>query len=94
MGDLQERQVQEARSAAAAESDARLVEEMAAREAALSAALAEAQASLTNMQRLHELSQKQIFMLQSRTEEEQVCAGPFKHVHVLLGPSNSVVGCR
>lgn len=91
---MQERQVQEARSAAAAESDARLVEEMAAREAALSAALAEAQASLTNMQRLHELSQKQIFMLQSRTEEEQVCAGPFKHVHVLLGPSNSVVGCR
>eukprot|EP00884_Botryococcus_braunii_P002856 jgi/Botrbrau1/12571/Bobra.0169s0105.1 len=67
-----ERQVEEARSTAAAESDARLVEEMAAREAALSAALAEAQASLTNMQRLHELSQKQIFLLQARTEEEQV----------------------
>ncbi len=69
---IQERQVDEARTAAAAESDARVVEEMVARETALSAALAEAQASLGNMQRLHELSQKQLFMMQSRTEEEQV----------------------
>ena len=55
---------------AAAESDARALEEVEQREAKLAAALAEAQSSLANMRQLHQASQNQLFTMQSRTEEE------------------------
>lgn len=57
---------------AAAETDAKLVEEMQQREDSLSNALLEARASLSNMQRLHQASQNQLFTIQSQTEEQQV----------------------
>lgn len=57
---------------AAAETDAKLVQELQQREESLSSALLEAQASLGNMQRLHQASQNQLFTIQSQTEEQQV----------------------
>ena len=51
---------------AAAESDARALEEVRDREARLEAALAEAQASVANMRRLHQASQSQLFTMQAR----------------------------
>ena len=64
-------------SNAAAETDAKLVQEMQQREESLSNALLEARASLGNMQRLHQASQNQLFTIQSQTEEQEVsrCAG-------------------
>ena len=57
---------------AAAETDAKIMQEMQQREDSLSAALLEARASLSNMQRLHQASQNQLFTMQSQTEEQQV----------------------
>ena len=48
------------------------MQEMQQREDSLSAALLEARASLSNMQRLHQASQNQLFTMQSQTEEQQV----------------------
>jgi len=59
-------------SNAAAETDAKLVQEMQQREESLSNALLEARASLGNMQRLHQASQNQLFTIQSQTEEQEV----------------------
>ena len=68
----QEEQLEQALATAAAETDAKLVEEMQQREESLSNALLEARASLSNMQRLHQASQNQLFTIQSQTEEQQV----------------------
>ena len=74
---VQEEQLQQAVATAAAETDAKLVQEMQQREESLSSALLEAQSSLGNMQRLHQASQNQLFTIQSQTEEQQVssCVG-------------------
>ena len=69
----QGKQLEEARETAAEESKERLLEEVQAREASLTEALAESHAGLASMKRLHEASQRQLFAMQSRTEEEQVC---------------------
>lgn len=69
---VQEEQLEHAVATAAAETDAKLVEEMQQREESLSNALLEARASLSNMQRLHQASQNQLFTIQSQTEEQQV----------------------
>ncbi len=61
----QDRQVEDAAASAAAESDARALEEVRDREARLEAALAEAQASVANMRRLHQASQSQLFTMQA-----------------------------
>lgn len=77
----QEEQLEQAVATAAAETDAKLVqeevqqEEVQQREESLSSALLEARASLGNMQRLHQASQNQLFTMQSHTEEQQVCPG-------------------
>ena len=47
-------------------------QEHAQREQALMSALTDAQSSLSNLQRLHEASQKQLFSMQTRSEDEQV----------------------
>ena len=69
---MQEEQLEQAVSNAAAETDAKLVQEMQQREESLSSALLEARASLGNMQRLHQASQNQLFTIQSQTEEQEV----------------------
>ena len=69
---MQEEQLEQAVATAAAETDAKVVQEMQEREESLSAALLEARASLGNMQRLHQASQNQLFTIQSQTEEQQV----------------------
>lgn len=69
---LQEEQLEAAVDSAAAETDAKLVQEGQQREEALSSALLEARASLGNMQRLHQASQNQLFTMQSQTEEQEV----------------------
>ena len=69
---MQDRQLEEAAAAAEAAGNLRDAEEAAAREKALVGALSEAQSSVNNLQRLHEASQKQMFNMQSRSEEEQV----------------------
>ena len=68
----QEEQLEQAIRSAAAETDAKVVEEMQQRQEALSQALSEARASLGNMQRLHQASQNQLFSIQSQTEEQEV----------------------
>ena len=74
---VQEEQLEQAVATAAAEIDAKLVQEMQQREESLSSALLEARSSLGNMQRLHQASQNQLFTIQSQTEEQQVssCVG-------------------
>ncbi len=57
--------MEDAAASAAAESDARALEEVRDREARLEAALAEAQASVANMRRLHQASQSQLFTMQA-----------------------------
>ena len=57
--------MEEAAASAAAESDARALEEVQQREARLEAMLAEAQASVANMRRLHQASQNQLFTMQA-----------------------------
>ena len=52
--------------------DVQQAQETAGREEKLIASLSEAQSSLENLKRLHEASQKQLFNMQSRSEEEQV----------------------
>ncbi len=74
---VQEEQLEQAVSNAAAETDAKLVQEMQQREESLSNALLEARASLGNMQRLHQASQNQLFTIQSQTEEQEVCQRAF-----------------
>ena len=69
---MQEEQLEQAVSNAAAETDAKLVAEMQQREEGLSNALLEARASLGNLQRLHQASQNQLFTMQSKTEEQDV----------------------
>lgn len=69
---MQERQLEEAVASAAAVGDLEAAEETMRREQALVAALSEAQSSLNNMKKLHDASQKQLFSMQSRGEEEQV----------------------
>ncbi|KAK9803913.1 hypothetical protein WJX72_004650 [[Myrmecia] bisecta] len=66
-----DRQLGEAKEHAAAESDARALAEMQERESALTEALGEARASLANMQRLHQVTQNQLFSMQARTEDER-----------------------
>ena len=61
----QDRQIEDAAASAAAEIDARALEEVRDREARLEAALAEAQASVANMRRLHQASQSQLFTMQA-----------------------------
>ena len=68
----QEEQLEQAVATAAAETDAKLVQELQQREESLSNALLQARASLGNMQRLHQASQNQLFTIQSQTEEQQV----------------------
>ena len=51
-------------------------QETASREEQLLASLAEAQSSAENLKRLHEASQKQLFNMQSRSDEEQVAPRP------------------
>lgn len=78
----QEEQLEQAVATAAAETEAKLVQEMQQREESLSSALLEARASLGNMQRLHQVSQNQLFTIQSQTEEQQVsppCIG-YQHI--------------
>ncbi|KAK9858886.1 hypothetical protein WJX84_001830 [Apatococcus fuscideae] len=65
------KQLEEARETALEESKERLLEEVQAREVSLTDALAESHAGLASMKRLHEASQRQLFAMQSRTEEEQ-----------------------
>jgi hypothetical protein len=60
-------------------------QETAEREDKLLVALSEAQSSLVNLQKLHEASQKQLFNMQSRTEEEQV------HPHCPPWPPHAVL---
>jgi homeobox protein cut-like len=85
---VQEEQLEQAVSNAAAETDAKLVQEMQQREESLSNALLEARASLGNMQRLHQASQNQLFTIQSQTEEQEVsqCAAAccMHHCYVLV----------
>ena len=69
---MQGKQLEEARETALEESKERLLEEVQAREVSLTEALAESHAGLASMKRLHEASQRQLFAMQSRTEEEQV----------------------
>ena len=71
-GLVQGKQLEEAHETALEESKERLLEEVQVRETSLAEALAESHASLASMKRLHEASQRQLFAMQSRTEEEQV----------------------
>lgn len=64
---LQDRQLEEASQTAAAASSERELQEAQQREQTLAAALEEARASLTNMQRLHQASQNQLFSIQVRS---------------------------
>ena len=81
----QDRQVEDAAATAAAESDARALEEVRQREARLEAALAEAQASVANMRRLHQASQNQLFTMQASARrrmrsiypQNSICQPPF-----------------
>lgn len=68
----QDRQLAEANAAVEAAGDSVAAQETAGREAALVASLAEAESSLRNLKTLHEASQKQLFSMQSRSEEDQV----------------------
>ena len=63
---LQDRQLEEASQTAAAASSERELQAAQQREQTLAAALEEARASLTNMQRLHQASQNQLFSIQVR----------------------------
>ncbi len=78
---MQEEQLEQAVSNAAAETDAKLVQEMQQREESLSNALLEARASLGNMQRLHQASQNQLFTMQSQTDEQEVSQRAFCTYH-------------
>ena len=69
---MQERQLEEAVFSSEAAGNHLAAQETAEREDRLLIALSEAQSSLVNMQKLHEASQKQLFNMQSRSEEEQV----------------------
>ncbi len=69
---MQGKQLEEAHETALEESKERLLEEVQVRETSLAEALAESHASLASMKRLHEASQRQLFAMQSRTDEEQV----------------------
>jgi len=69
---VQDRQLEEAVVLSEAAGNLQAAEETAEREDRLLVALSEAQSSLVNLQKLHEASQKQLFNMQSRTEEEQV----------------------
>ena len=66
---LQDREVQSARKAAAAEVDAAAVQAMQEHEARLTQMLEEAQSSLSSMQRLHRIANDKLFEMQSATEE-------------------------
>ena len=69
---MQERQLEEAVISSEAAGNQLAAQETAEREDRLLIALSEAQSSLVNMQKLHEASQKQLFNMQSQSEEEQV----------------------
>lgn len=69
---VQDVQIEENKNALAQASQVSVVQENAEREEKLLSALSEAQSSLSNLQKLHEASQKQLFNLQTRDEEERV----------------------
>lgn len=77
--EAQERQLEEAAVALEAAGNLQAAQETAEREQALLAALSEAQSSLKNMKKLHEASQKQLFSMQSHSEDEQVGAFGSRH---------------
>ena len=68
----QDRQLEEAAVLVEGAGDLQAAQETASREEKLLASLTEAHSSLENLKRLHEGSQKQLFNMQSRSEEEQV----------------------
>lgn len=68
----QDLQLEESKAALAHASHESAAQETAEREEKLLAALSEAQSSLSNLQKLHEASQKQLFNLQTRDEEDRV----------------------
>ncbi|RMZ54424.1 hypothetical protein APUTEX25_002000 [Auxenochlorella protothecoides] len=67
-----DRQVKESKRSAAEEAQEAIVAEMRQREERLADELAQAQASVEAMRRLHQASQTQVMTMQSRSEEEQV----------------------
>ena len=69
---VQDRRLEEAAAAVEAAGSLGDGQEHAQREQALVSALTDAQSSLSNLQRLHEASQKQLFSMQTRSEDEQV----------------------
>lgn len=69
---LQDRQLEEAAVLMENAGNLQAAQETASREEQLLASLSEAQSSAENLKRLHEASQKQLFNMQSRSEEEQV----------------------
>lgn len=69
---LQDRQLEEAAVLMENAGNLQAAQETAGREEQLLASLSEAQSSAENLKRLHEASQKQLFNMQSRSEEEQV----------------------
>ena len=87
---VQGKQLEEAHENAVEESKERMLEEVQARETSLAEALAESHAGLASMKRLHEASQRQLFAMQSRTEEEQVCT--LSNCIVSTGSKNSCRG--
>ena len=68
---MQDLQLEECETALRAAHEESALQETAERESKLVAALTEAQTSLSNLRRLHEASQKQLFNLQTRDEEER-----------------------
>ena len=78
---VQDLQLEQSKAALDVASQESAAQDAAEREERLVAALTEAQSSLSNMQKLHEASQKQLFRLQTRDEEERVHLPP-------LYPSN------
>lgn len=65
-------EVDEVRKQAEEEADAARMAQMQEREEQLTAMLAEAQASMAAMQKLHTATQNQLFAIQSQSEEERV----------------------
>jgi hypothetical protein len=80
---MQDRQLEEAVISSEAAGNLQAAQETAEREDRMLVALSEAQSSLVNLQKLHEASQKQLFNMQSRTEEEQAGLGMLLCVAVL-----------
>ncbi len=64
-------EVEEVKERAVADADAARLAQMQEREEELAAQLAEAQAAMSGLQRLHDATQNQLFAIQSQSEDER-----------------------